>query len=173
MRRSFPESGIGWEELKHRMRDMRKQDIDWQAGRASLHVYYPGEDVLKVARDAYGMFISENGLAPAAFPSVAAMERDLIEAALDLFHASADGTGSLTSGGTESILLAMKAARDWNCEHRSKFNGPPEIVLPRTAHPAFDKAAHLLGLRAIRVPPAADHRANPEALAQASPTEQS
>jgi sphinganine-1-phosphate aldolase len=163
----FPKSGTSWEELQGRLIDMRKQDVDWRRGRAALLVYYAGEDVLSVARDAYSMFISENALAPAAFPSLAAMERDLVEGALELFHAPPEGAGSLTSGGTESILLAVKTARDWSARRRRKFDGPGEIVMPRTAHPAFDKAAQLLGARTVRVPTGADYRADPEALAAA------
>jgi sphinganine-1-phosphate aldolase len=163
----FPKCGTPWEELKRRLIDMRQRDVDWRRGRAALLVYYAGEDVLSVAREAYTMFISGNALAPAAFPSLATMERDLIEAALDLFHAPSEATGSFTSGGSESILLAVKTARDWHAQRRRKLNGPAEIVMSRTAHPAFDKAAQLLGVKAVRVPAGTDYRADPDALAGA------
>lgn len=149
------------------MLEMQRNDIDWRGGRASLHVYYAGEDVLQVARDAYAMFLSENALAPAAFPSLAAMERDLVDASLDLFHAPPDAVGNLTSGGTESIFLAVKAARDWGAHQRSKWRGGPELVLSRTAHPAFDKAAQFLGVKVVRVPTAHDYGADVAALAAA------
>jgi sphinganine-1-phosphate aldolase len=163
---SFPSSGTCWEELKQRLTDMRKRDVDWRRGKAALLVYYAGDDVLAVARDAYSMFITENALSLAAFPSLAAMERDLIEGALDLFHAPPEASGSFTSGGTESIVLAVKAARDWHTQ-RKKLNGPAEIVIPRTAHPAFDKAGQLLGVRTVRIPTGADYRADPGELAAA------
>lgn len=163
---AFPRTGTCWEELKARMLKLRQQDVDWRHGRSPLLVYYAGEDVLAVARDAYSLFMSENALAPAAFPSLARMEHDLIEMALDLFHAAADATGSFTSGGTESILLAMKAARDYSADRIGR-NGPAEVILPRTAHPAFDKAAQILGLETVRVDVGSDYRASPDALASA------
>jgi glutamate/tyrosine decarboxylase-like PLP-dependent enzyme len=148
----FPKVGTDWEELRARMIDLRGKDVGWRDGRTALHVYYPGDDVLHVAREAYGMFMMENALAPLAFPSLAAMERDLVGAAIALFGGSSDACGSLTSGGTESIFLALKAARDWTRASRPDVGQPFEIVLPRTAHPAFDKAAQYLGIAVTRVP---------------------
>jgi sphinganine-1-phosphate aldolase len=167
MSNGFPKVGTSWDELKGRMLDMSRRDVDWRGGRSALHVYFAGEDVLSIARESYAMFISENALAPAAFPSLAAMERDIISAALDLLHAPEGATGYLTSGGTESILLAMKAARDWSLRFRKRTDATPEVVLPRTAHPAFDKAAQYLGLKTVRVPTTADYRADPAGLAAA------
>jgi sphinganine-1-phosphate aldolase len=134
------------------MIELRGRDVGWRDGRTALHVYYPGDDVLEVAREAYGMFMMESALAPLAFPSLAEMERELVAAAIELFNGSANAVGSLTSGGTESIFLAMKAARDWTRASRPDIDEPFDIVLPRTAHPAFDKAAHYLGMTTIRVP---------------------
>jgi glutamate/tyrosine decarboxylase-like PLP-dependent enzyme len=167
MSQGFPKSGASWDELKRRMRDMSRNDVDWRGGRAPLHVYYAGDDVLAVARDAYGMFISENALAPAAFPSVATMEREIVDAALDLLHAPSGAVGSMTSGGTESILLAMKAARDWSRDSRRGGRSTPEIVLPRSAHPAFDKAAQYLGIKPVRLPATANYRADSALMAAA------
>src|ERR1700724_2669259 len=110
MSNGFPKVGTSWNELKGRMLDMSRRDVDWRGGRSALHVYFAGEDVLSIARESYAMFMSENALAPAAFPSLAAMEHDIVSAALDLLHAPEGAAGYLTSGGTESILLAMKAA---------------------------------------------------------------
>jgi sphinganine-1-phosphate aldolase len=167
MSNGFPKVGTSWDELRGRMLDMSRRDVDWRGGRSALHVYFAGEDVLSVARESYAMFMSENALAPAAFPSLAAMERDIVGAALDLLHAPEGATGYVTSGGTESILLAMKAARDWSLKFRKRADATPEIVMPRTTHPAFDKAAQYLGLKTVRVPTAADYRADPRGLAAA------
>jgi glutamate/tyrosine decarboxylase-like PLP-dependent enzyme len=148
----FPKVGTNWQDLRARMLELRERDVDWRDGRTALHVYYPGDDVLNVAREAYGMFMMENALAPLAFPSLAEMERELVGAAVALFKGSSNACGSLTSGGTESIFLALKAARDWTRASRPDVEEPFEIVLPRTAHPAFDKAAQYLGITAIRIP---------------------
>jgi glutamate/tyrosine decarboxylase-like PLP-dependent enzyme len=149
------------------MLDMSRRDVDWRGGRSALHVYYAGDDVLSVARDSYAMFMSENALAPAAFPSLTTMENEVVDATLHLFHAPDGAMGNLTSGGTESILLAMKAARDWSVKFKKKAARTPEVVLPRTAHPAFDKAAQYLGVKTVRVPMGADYRADSMALAAA------
>jgi glutamate/tyrosine decarboxylase-like PLP-dependent enzyme len=129
-------------------------------------VFHPGEDVLQVSHDAYGLFIAENGLGPAAFPSLKRMEREVVDMALGLQHAPEEAAGSMTSGGSESIFMAVKACRDWSRANRA-VAGVPQIVVPYSAHPAFDKAAHLLGLEVIRVPLASDLLADTDAMAQA------
>jgi len=134
------------------MSELRRRDVGWREGRTALHVYYAGDDVLNVAREAYGMFMMESALAPLAFPSLAEMERELVGAAIELLRGSSEASGSLTSGGTESIFLAMKAARDWTRASRLDVEEPFDIVMPRTVHPAFDKAAHYLGMTTTRVP---------------------
>ncbi len=151
MRTSLPKSGTPWPELKAQMQERRSGDIDWRAGRASVYVFHPGDDVLDVAHEAYGDFISENGLGPGAFPSLRNMERDVIDMALGLQNAPEGAAGTMTSGGTESIVMALKACRDHVRDHG--FTGVvPEIVAPQSTHPAFDKGAHLLGMRVVRVP---------------------
>jgi sphinganine-1-phosphate aldolase len=167
MQDGFPKTGTNWQELKRRMLEMSSRDVDWRGGRSALHVYYAGLDVLSVARESYAMFMSENALAPNAFPSLAVMEQQVVGAALDLLHAPEGAAGYLTSGGTESILVAVKAARDWSAKLKKRTSGPPQIVLPRTAHPAFDKAAQYLGIETVRVPITAEYRADPQALADA------
>jgi sphinganine-1-phosphate aldolase len=163
----FPKVGTSWNELRAKMLELRERDVDWRSGRTALHVYYAGEDVLNVAREAYGMFMMENALAPLAFPSLGEMENDLVEAAVGLFQGSSNASGSLTSGGTESIFLALKTARDWTRVSRPNVVEPFEIVLPRTAHPAFDKAAQYLGMVTIRVPTTANCNIDVEQLFEA------
>ncbi|NJN52190.1 MAG: aspartate aminotransferase family protein, partial [Gammaproteobacteria bacterium] len=102
--------------------------MKWRDGRASVYVFHPGDDVLEVAHGAYGAFISENGLGPAAFPSLKRMEAEVVEMALDLQRAPIGAAGSMTSGGTESILMAMKACRDWSRE-RHPVKGRPTVVV--------------------------------------------
>lgn len=142
------------------MIEMRRDDVAWRHGRSALHVYYAGDEVLDIAREAYAMFISESALAPAAFPSLARMEKAILDASLALLNAPPAAAGSLTSGGTESIMLAVKAARDWSLAHHpGRDSASREILLPRTAHPAFDKAAHFVNVRAVRVAVGKDGRA--------------
>ena len=162
-RRGFPAHSTQWAQLKETMHDYAKGDVDWRNGRSPLYVFFADADVLDVAREAYGMFMSENALGPAAFPSLKRMEEDVIDMALDLLQAPAGAAGSMTSGGTESIFLALKAAREWMRAERPHIT-EPEILLPYSAHPAFNKGAHYLGLNVRRIPLASDFRADPEAM---------
>lgn len=166
MRTSLPEAGQGWDSLDQQMKKLRENDIDWRNGRASVYVFHPGDDVLDVAHRAYGAFISENGLGPAAFPSLKQMEREVTDIALSLQNAPADGAASMTSGGSESILLAIKTCRDWYQEN-SPRPGTPEILLPFSGHPAFDKGAQLMGLKTVRVPVGENFEADVSAMADA------
>ena len=162
--RAFPAHGESWSTLKARMELMRESDVDWRRGKAALHIYHPGDEAVEVVREAYATFMSENVLSSAAFPSLERMEREVVRAAIELFRGSAMATGSITSGGTESIILAVKAAREHAAARLLKINARGELVLPRTAHPAFDKAADLMELDVVRVPTGPDHCADPRIL---------
>ena len=126
----------------------RDTDAPTHGGHVLSYVYDSGlAELDDLAGRAAALVQPVNGLDPTVFGSVAAMERDLIAFARTAFHGP-EAVGSVTSGGTESCILAVKAARD-------RAGLPPgrgAIVLPSTAHAAFDKAARLLGVRAVRVP---------------------
>ena len=147
----LPANGTDWDALAAQMQAARAGDADWRDGRLGVFVHYAGEDVLEVAKRAYAMFFTENGLGPSAFPSLARFEKEVIEMTLGLLNAPAGARGTMTSGGTESILLAMKAARDRAREQR-RGGSVPKVVAAVSVHPAFDKAAHLLGMDVVRVP---------------------
>lgn len=112
------------------------------------------------------MYFSENALGPSAFPSLARFEKDVIAWTLGLLNADDDASGSMTSGGTESILMAVKTARDWSRERRPNLL-EPVVLAPYSAHPAFNKAAHYLGLEVKRVPLGEDYRADVGRMADA------
>ena len=166
MRRSIPKTGIGWPEIQAELAQAQKKDVDWRHGRLSGMVYFADDDVLQVTKDAYSMFFSENMVALHAFPSLERLEREVVEMASVLLNGDESVTGSMSSGGTESIFLAMKAARDWARDNRPT-KGTPEIVVARTAHPAFNKSAHFLDLKVIRVPQGPDFRADVDAMGEA------
>jgi glutamate/tyrosine decarboxylase-like PLP-dependent enzyme len=165
-RARLPEQGEAWETLRERLVGLGEKDVDWRGKRSAVYVFHPGEDVLEVAKEAYALYQSENALGPAAFPSLRRMESDVVSMAIDLLHGPAEATGNITSGGTESILLAVKSCRDAATARGLDARGA-KIVLPRTAHPAFDKAAHYLGLTTVRVPVASSLEADPEAMRRA------
>ncbi|MFK7897300.1 MAG: aspartate aminotransferase family protein [Myxococcota bacterium] len=165
-RASLPAEGEAWELLEERLKGLGKDDIDWRNQRTAVYVFHPGEDVLKVAKEAYAIYQSENALGPAAFPSLKRMETDVIGMATRLMHGPADATGNMTSGGTESIILATKSCRD-AAEAKGMDVRGAKLVVPRTAHLAFDKAAHYLGLEIVRVEVTKDFLADPDAMRDA------
>jgi glutamate/tyrosine decarboxylase-like PLP-dependent enzyme len=166
MRATFPERGTPRDELFAEMEAARAHDVDWKRGRLGLYVHYAGEDVLAVAKEASQRFFSENALGPKAFPCLKKFEDDVVDWALDLLHAPPTASGVMTSGGTESLFLALATARDWARAARPSIT-KPEIVVPVSAHPAFDKAAHYLGLGVKRLPLRDDFRADVDAMAAA------
>src|SRR3954467_11438669 len=109
----FPDSGLAPADLFNEMEAARAHDVDWRRGRVGLYVHYAGDDVLEVAKEAYRRFFSENALGPKAFPSLKKFEDEVVDWTLDLLHAPPPATGVMTSGGTESLFLALAAARDW------------------------------------------------------------
>jgi sphinganine-1-phosphate aldolase len=142
----------------------RARDVRWQDGRAFGMVYYGGPGVHEAAERAAAMYLHENALNTAAFPSLGAIQADVVGWTADLLHAPAGAAGFLTSGGTESILCAVLAARERGRAERGIESG--EIVLPESAHAAFHKAAHLFGLTVRKTPVRPDWTADVAAMAR-------
>lgn len=153
--------GLSHEDVLSRMREMRAEDARWQEGRTWSLVYNAGEDIRRLVAEAYTEFMSENGLSPLAFPSLRRFESEVLAIGAELFHGDT-AVGTMTSGGTESILMAVKTARDFARAERGITE--PEMVLPASVHPAFQKAAHYFGVKAVNVPLAPDFRADVEAM---------
>jgi len=133
---------------------LRDADPPTHGGRVLSYVYDHGRPGLdRLAERAATAFLPVNGLDPTTFRSVAVLERALVARARTLFHGDEDVVGSVTSGGTESCLLAVKAARDvWRAADPARVHARPVLVLPTTAHPAFHKAAAYLDLDVVAVP---------------------
>src|SRR5512143_461485 len=146
----IPQQGLSKEEILATLQAFKSRDMDWKAGKVWCYVYNPGEDPAEVTRQAYLSFLTENGLDPSVFPSMLKLETDVVRAAITLLRGDANAVGHLTTGGTESIMLAVKTARD-----KARLEHPeitqPEMVLPRTAHAAFHKAAHYLSVKPVIV----------------------
>jgi len=160
-RARLPTRGMDAADLRQRLDDAAAGDADW-LGRMAAGTNYPaGDDVLDVAKAAYLRFFSTNALLPSTFPSLARFERDIIDYAAGLFHGP-DAVGSVTSGGSESILMGVKSARD-RARRRHPEVTSPEMVVPVSAHPAFTKAAHYFGLTPVVVPLGADHQVDLDA----------
>ncbi len=151
------------DEVRTALESLRVHDLPTRGGRTLAYVYDSGlAEADEVARAALASYAGTNGLDPTAFPSLLQMENELVGFTCDLVDAPQSAVGTVTSGGTESILLAVQAARDGRPEVAE-----PSMVLPATAHAAFHKAAHYFGVRPVVVPVAEDFRADPEAMAAA------
>lgn len=146
-----------------RLRRLQAQDTAVPGGRSLAYVFDSGlESVNKIAAKAVAMYACANVLDPSAFPSLLAMENELVGFACDLVDAPASAVGTVTSGGTESIMLAVQGARDARPDITH-----PNLVLPETAHPSFLKAAHYFGVRPVLVPVDDQYRAQVGAMAEA------
>ena len=150
MRQPLPATGTPWAELKPRMDDYATGDVRWREGKTAVYVFNAGPEIEQVQKEAYARFQSENGLGPLAFPSLKRMEEEVVGFGLGLLHGPEEASGAITSGGTDSITMAMKAARDFARKDRG-VTGPLNIVIPRSAHPAFDKAAAVMEIEVRRI----------------------
>jgi len=146
----IPQQGLSKEEILSTLQAFKSRDMDWKAGKVWCYVYTPDSESAEVTREAYLSFLSENGLDPSVFPSLLKLETDVVRAVINLLRGDSNAVGHLTTGGTESIMLAVKTARDKaRAEHPEITQ--PEMVLPKTAHAAFHKASHYLGVKPVLV----------------------
>jgi len=157
--KGLPKKGISREELFERMSEFRAKDADWRKARTWSLVYYAREDILELAKSAYLNFFSENGLNPMAFGSLRNFENEVLSMVADILNGGESAVGSMTSGGTESILLAVKTARDWALSKNPGMKDL-EIILPISAHPAFEKACHYFQVKPVHIPLDKDFRAD-------------
>jgi sphinganine-1-phosphate aldolase len=151
------------EEILAKMVEMSAEDADWKNAKTWSLVYHIDNTVEELLKDSYTMFMSTNGLNPLAFPSLNKFENDVIAMTTGLLGGNKESAGSMTSGGTESILMAVKAARDWARSQKPEI-AAPEMILPATIHPAFQKAGHYLGVKPITVAVGEDYKADVEAM---------
>lgn len=158
----IPEHGRDAAELLADVEARHREDIDWRGGRAFSLVYNVGDHEHEELIEQVGLrYLHDNALNPFKYPSVLQMELDVIAMAADLLGGPADA-GSLSSGGTESIFLAVQVARD----HARTVRGiaEPQLLTSSTAHPAFAKAAKYLDVEQVSVPVGDDGRADPTAV---------
>jgi glutamate/tyrosine decarboxylase-like PLP-dependent enzyme len=165
----MPEIGLPRSEVMQRLITMKQGDQDWRGGRVFSLVYSAGDDVHELLSDALSLFSAENGLNVLAFPSIGVMQHDIVRNTAALLGADEPAAGGevegyLTSGGTESLLQAVKTARDVG---RARGIARPGVVAAESAHAAFTKAADYFDVDLVRVPVGADFRVTAGALADA------
>lgn len=160
----LPPTGRPAPEILAELDALQAQDVDWRGGKVFSLAYDAGDEVYELGKEASARFSSANGLNPFAFPSLGRMQADVVDVFRQLLNGGDQAAGFMTSGGTESILLAVKGARN---RGRELGITAPEVVLPTTAHAAFSKACADYGLRAVRVPVGPDFKADVAAMAAA------
>jgi glutamate/tyrosine decarboxylase-like PLP-dependent enzyme len=163
---TIPEQGIAGAKLIAMLDDHKSDDAAWSQGKTFGFVYHPGEQKAKLSEEYQAAFQYESTLNPSAFPSLRKFEKEVLGMARDLMHGGPRVAGSISTGGTESIFLALKVARDMAMERGVKETAF-EVLLPATAHPAFLKACHYLSLKPVLVPVDVNGRALPEAMQDA------
>lgn len=165
----MPEQGLPRDQVMQRLISMKQGDQDWRGGRVFSLVYSAGDDVHELLSDALALYSAENGLNVLAFPSIGVMQHDIVCNTASLLGAEDPGAGGevegyLTSGGTESLLQAVKTARD---VARERGIARPSVVAGTSAHAAFTKAADYFDVDLVRVPVGTDYRVTADALAEA------
>lgn len=142
----------------------RADDVRWEDGRAFGMIYDGGPEVREVAERAASLYLHENALNTNAFPSLGSIQSEVVRWTADLLSGPESVAGFLTSGGTESILCGVKAARERGRIERGIV--APELVIAESGHAAFHKAAHLFGLKVHKVPVRDDWTADVDAMAR-------
>ena len=158
----MPSNGWSADDVFAGLEAMRTRDVRWREGRAFSLAYHAGSEALAVAEEAYRRFSGENALSTDAFPSLKQIQAEVVAMAGVWLGATPSSAGFMTSGGTESILMAVKAARDRLLAERQIRQ--PNMVMPTSAHAAFAKAGAYFGVEVRRVAVGSDWRADVAAM---------
>lgn len=160
---SIPAQSKDHKDVIEMLKEFKELDPDWKGGKTWGLVYYANEEHSKLVKEAYTMFMSENGLNPMAFKSLKKFESEVIRMTVDLFHGNQDVVGTMTSGGTESIMMAIKTYRDRARKMRPWIK-KPEMIVPESVHVAFDKAGKYFDVKVIHAPLMDDYRVDVKAV---------
>lgn len=155
------------ESIAIEMKAACQNDIAWHDLKNLTASYYGGAEVADIAKEAFCHHIGDNVVHQRGLhPSVAKYEQDVLAMALGLFHAPDGATGTITTGGSESIMLALKTARD-RAKHLNPDMGIPEVIVPQSAYAVFNKACHLQGITLVQMQQSPHYRADIEGMRQA------
>ncbi len=158
------QSGRPIDDVINELEAKRTNDVRWEDGRTFGMVYDGGPQVREVAERAASLYLHENALNTKAFPSLGEIQSEVVGWTASLLHGPDTAAGFLTSGGTESILCGVKAARERAKAERGITQ--PEMIVAESAHAAFHKGAHLFGLTLHKVPVRDDWTADVDAMAE-------
>jgi len=169
---SIPKKGRDKEDIFKELSTMAKEEnARWKHGQASGTFYHAGDEHRKYLNKVFSLFSHVNTIQFDLCPSMFKMESEIISMTAKMLNCDAvkehnpedDVCGTMTSGGSESIMMAMKVYRDWG--RAEKNISEPEIIMPHTAHPAFDKSGKYFGIKMVHIPVSEpDYRVNPNAV---------
>ena len=141
----------------------REHDVRWRDGRCFTLAYSISPEVLALAEEAYRRYSGENALNTSAFPSLRRMQQDVVDIVSGWVNGDEHTAGFMTSGGTESLVLVVKAAKARALrEGRNLFS--MNMVLPASAHAALEKGADYFDVESRRIPVTSDWRADVDAM---------
>lgn len=160
---TLPAKGKNPTKILETMRSYGKSDANYRDAKTWSLVYYLGEEHTEFLKEAYGLYFSENGLSPLAFISLKRFESEVVRMLAGMLNGDENVVGTMTSGGTESCLLAVKTYRDLAM---SKWIHPrrPEMIVPESVHVAFEKGAEYFGVKAVHAPLNKDNRVSVKAV---------
>ena len=163
----LPEGGRDRADILHEMEEMHLEEENaWKDGFVSGAVYHGDAEHIAFLNQVYAINSQSNPLHPEVWPSIAKFESEIVAMTADMLGGEGqDIRGTVSSGGTESILLAIKTYRDWAREKMGITS--PEVILPISAHAAFDKACQYFHIQPIFVPLDPSYRANISATEKA------
>lgn len=150
MHKAMPEQGRNSNQILSELEAFKAQDPNYKDGRVWSLVYYLDEQHADFLKQSYHSYACENGLNPGAFKSLKKIETEVISATADILNGTDEVCGVVTSGGTESCLMAVKTYRDMAKDKRGVSR--PEMIMPTTAHVAWFKASEYFGVRIRLVP---------------------
>ena len=162
---ALPEHGMSRDDVMNQLDGFKSGDVRWREGKAFTLAYHAGDEVAAVGEDAYRRFGTDNALNTDAFPSLKRLEEDVVGIVSNWLNAPEEAAGYLTTGGTESLLMAVKSARERGRRERGITS--PNVVMPTSAHAALEKGCYYFGVESRRIPVRSDWRADVDAMSAA------
>jgi len=147
----IPKNGLSAKEVMEQLSVYKAEDLTGKMKHIYAYMYTPRQEIDDLSKEAYIKFLHTSALDPTTYPSVLRLEREVVSMIKNLLRGDKEVVGNMTFGGTESILLAIKTARDYMRAKRPEIT-EPEIIIPQTAHPAHHKACHYFGIKAVLSP---------------------
>ena len=163
----LPKKGKQASKILEEITQLKNEDVKWRDGKAFSLVFHVDKETHDLLQEVSNIYFSENALNPSAFPSIRTLSAEVVSIVKKLFNGKNKSAGSMTSGGTESIFLAVLSAREYMRAKKPRRIKKPEMIAPLTIHPAFDKACKYLNITIKHIPLEKDFRVNVAKLEQA------